>query len=559
MPGPNEIILPDLLALNDSLINDDYPVIIEKVMRVARKACDADGCFFFSVSDNKYINLEYSRVNSLNVGISGTENMAFFPSVFLPDVKNRSRKAPSEYCALNREIINSPNIFQTTGIDTDLIAKFDDANNYSTISLLAIPLVDRKDNLLGVAQFTNAKDANGKIISFTTEAQKVVLSVCKLITIALENKNQKEAYSQLLESFIEVLARAIDAKSPYTGSHCQRVPIIARLLATAAVQETTGNLKTFEMSPDDWYTLHIASWLHDCGKVTTPEYIVDKATKLETIFNRIHEIRNRFEILRRDAHIEYLQKRLNNIDTKQHLQAEFVAKVKQLEEDFAFVAKCNTGDIELNDRDIARLEQISQIQFVRYFNRMLGLCWAERDNVENKDFYVHPARENLLQNRKDQIFGPYNRGELYNLEIRRGTINKEERDKINEHIVVTIDMLKALPFPKELSKVVEYAGAHHERIDGKGYPNGLTGDQMSVPAKIMAIADIFEALTANDRPYKEPKKLSEVLRIMQQMKHNGHIDPDLYDVFIRSKVYQDYAEQYMDKNQIDEVTPEDYL
>ena len=559
MPGPNEIILPDLLALNDSLINDDYPVIIEKVMRVARKACDADGCFFFSVSDNKYINLEYSRVNSLNVGISGTENMAFFPSVFLPDVKNRNRKAPSEYCALNREIINSPNIFQTTGIDTDLIAKFDDANNYSTISLLAIPLVDRKDNLLGVAQFTNAKDANGKIISFTTEAQKVVLSVCKLITIALENKNQKEAYSQLLESFIEVLARAIDAKSPYTGSQCQRVPIIARLLATAAVQETTGNLKTFEMSPDDWYTLHIASWLHDCGKVTTPEYIVDKATKLETIFNRIHEIRNRFEILRRDAHIEYLQKRLNNIDTKQHLQAEFVAKVKQLEEDFAFVAKCNTGDIELNDRDIARLEQISQIQFVRYFNRMLGLSWAERDNVENKDFYVHPARENLLQNRKDQIFGPYNRGELYNLEIRRGTINKEERDKINEHIVVTIDMLKALPFPKELSKVVEYAGAHHERIDGKGYPNGLTGDQMSVPAKIMAIADIFEALTANDRPYKEPKKLSEVLRIMQQMKHNGHIDPDLYDVFIRSKVYQDYAEQYMDKNQIDEVTPEDYL
>ncbi len=559
MPGPNEIILPDLLALNDSLINDDYPVIIEKVMRVARKACDADGCFFFSVSDNKYINLEYSRVNSLNVGISGTENMAFFPSVFLPDVKNRSRKAPSEYCALNREIINSPNIFQTTGIDTDLIAKFDDANNYSTISLLAIPLVDRKDNLLGVAQFINAKDANGKIISFTTEAQKVVISICKLITIALENKNQKEAYSQLLESFIEVLARAIDAKSPYTGSHCQRVPIIARLLATAAVQETTGNLKAFEMSPDDWYTLHIASWLHDCGKVTTPEYIVDKATKLETIFNRIHEIRNRFEILRRDAHIEYLQKRLNNIDTKQHLQAEFVAKVKQLEEDFAFVAKCNTGDIELNDRDIARLEQISQIQFVRYFNRMLGLSWAERDNVENKDFYVHPARENLLQNRKDQIFGPYNRGELYNLEIRRGTINKEERDKINEHIVVTIDMLKALPFPKELSKVVEYAGAHHERIDGKGYPNGLTGDQMSVPAKIMAIADIFEALTANDRPYKEPKKLSEVLRIMQQMKHNGHIDPDLYDVFIRSKVYQDYAEQYMDKNQIDEITPEDYL
>ena len=197
---------------------------------------------------------------------------------------------------------------------------------------------------------------------------------------------------------------------------------------------------------------------------------------------------------------------------------------------------------------------------MKYINyRMLGLSWAENEAVKDKELFSHPARENLLQNRGDQVLGPYNLGELYNLEVRQGTITKEERNKINEHIVVTIDMLKALPFPKELSKVVEYAGAHHERIDGKGYPNGLTGDQMSVPAKIMAIADIFEALTATDRPYKKPKKLSEVLRIMQEMKNTGHIDPDLYDVFIRRRVYMDYAEQYLDKKQLDEVHEEDYL
>ena len=196
---------------------------------------------------------------------------------------------------------------------------------------------------------------------------------------------------------------------------------------------------------------------------------------------------------------------------------------------------------------------------MRYFSRIKGISWAERDHISDLEASDKPGVETLLQNRPDHLFDKYNRGELYNLEIQQGTINKEEREKINEHIVVTIDMLKALPFPKELSKVVEYAGAHHERIDGKGYPNGLTGAQMSIPAKIMAIADIFEALTANDRPYKEPKKLSEVLRIMQEMKNSGHIDPDLYKVFITSQVYMDYAEQYISPEQIDEINPDDYL
>ena len=298
---------------------------------------------------------------------------------------------------------------------------------------------------------------------------------------------------------------------------------------------------------------------YDCGKITTPEYIVDKATKLETIYNRIHEIRDRFEILRRDAHIEYLKKRLANTESQEELQKEFIGKVKQLEDDFSFIARCNTGDTPVTEADIRRLEKLTEIKFMRYFDRTKGLSWSERENIKDMRAYQNPGYEELLQNRPDLISKGYNYGELYNLEIPRGTITKEEREKINEHIVVTIDMLKAIHFPKELSKVVEYAGAHHERIDGKGYPNGLTGEQMSIPAKIMAIADIFEALTASDRPYKEPKKLSEVLRIMKDMKNEGHIDPDLYHVFIESGVYKEYAEQYISPNQIDEIRPEDYF
>lgn len=238
------------------------------------------------------------------------------------------------------------------------------------------------------------------------------------------------------------------------------------------------------MSDDDWYALHIASWLHDCGKIITPEYIIDKAAKLETIHNRIHEIRTRFEVLRRDAHIEYLQKRLHNIDTQENLQAEFVAKVKQLNDDFEFIGTCNIGDTALTKEDIERLDKIAGRSFVRYFNRMTGLSWGEKKLINTPSVYTKPEVEYVLQDRPEQVAGPYNQGELTNIKIIQGTINDAEREKINEHIVTTINMLKNLPFPSELTNIVEYAGAHHERVDGKGYPNGLTGDQMSIPAKL---------------------------------------------------------------------------
>ncbi len=560
MPSERDIILNDLLALNTAIAKDtDTQILVEKVMRVAAKAASADGCFFFEIGQDKFMSLTYSNIKSLRERQVGFDNLDFFEPIALADIKNKAAKRPAEICAINREIINTDNIYNDDEIDTSFISGFDYKNDYATVSVLALPLIDRKDNLIGVAQFINAMDNNGKVINFTSETVNMLLSICQKLVVVLENKGLREAYSQLLESFIEVLARAIDAKSPYTGSHCQKVPIITRMLTTAATEETEGPLKDFEMSDDDWYALHIASWLHDCGKVTTPEYIVDKATKLETINNRIHEIRNRFEILRRDAHITYLQKRLAEVDSKENLQAEFVAKVKQLEDDFAFVAWCNTGDNEISKADQQRLDEIGKQTFTRYFNRMLGLSWSERNAVTTPEIYNHPCQEQLLQDRPDHLIDGYNRGELYNLKIKQGTINKEEREKINDHIVVTIDMLKALPFPKELANVVEYAGCHHEWVNGKGYPNHLTGDQMSIPAKIMAIADVFEALTAKDRPYKEPKKLSEVLRIMQEMKNIGHLDPDLYRVFITHKVYLDYAEQYMDKEQIDEINPEEYL
>lgn len=560
MTNSPDLLLEDIMALSNSLSgSDNVDVIIPKAIAIAAGIADADGSFFFHVTPNHFMNLSYSRIDSLNTSISGTSNMQLFPSVFLPDIKDKQSKRPAEACAVNQEIINSSNIFNEPNIEASFLQEFDEVNNYTTLSALVFPLFDSKHNVIGVAQFINARDSRGKIINFTNDNQEKMIAVCQMIAVALERKQLTESYTQLLESFVDVLAKAIDAKSPYTGLHCQKVPIITRMLASAAVSETAGPLKNFDMSDDDWYALHIASWLHDCGKIITPEYIIDKAAKLETIHNRIHEIRTRFEVLRRDAHIEYLQKRLHNIDTQENLQAEFVAKVKQLNDDFEFIGTCNIGDTALTKEDIERLDKIAGRSFVRYFNRMTGLSWGEKKLINTPSVYTKPEVEYVLQDRPEQVTGPYNQGELTNIKIIQGTINDAEREKINEHIVTTINMLKNLPFPSELTNIVEYAGAHHERVDGKGYPNGLTGDQMSIPAKIMAIADVYEALTAKDRPYKEPKKLSEVLKIMQEMKNNGHLDPDLYELFIKSGVYLDYAKEYIDNSQIDEINPEEFL
>ena len=560
MQYESSTILEEFLDISDSIIKEpDYLISISKIIDLAGHSCSAEAGFFYTFTDDKFLNLEYSYNEKLNIKKFGSDNNVYQPSIFIPESKSKQIKSAVETCIINNEVINLPNIYATTKLDNTFFANYDALNNYTSLSLLTLPLINRKGYIIGAVQYINCQDIKGKNISFTKDMQKEISAFCNLASLILENRKLNEDYGQLLESFIEVLARAIDAKSPYTGSHCQKVPIITKMLATAATEEKEGSLKDFEMSDDDWYALHIASWLHDCGKVTTPEYIVDKATKLETITNRIHEIRNRFEILRRDAHITYLQKRLAEVADKETLQAEFVARVKQLEDDFAFVAWCNTGDNEISKADQKRLEEIGRQTFTRYFNRMLGLSWAERNAVTTPEIYNHPCQEQLLQDRPDHLIDGYNRGELYNLKIPQGTINKEEREKINDHIVVTIDMLKALSFPKKLANVIEYAGCHHEWVNGKGYPNHLTGDQMSIPAKIIAIADVFEALTAKDRPYKEPKKLSQVLRIMQNMKNIGHLDPDLYKIFITHKVYMDYAEQYMDKDQIEDIDPEEYL
>jgi HD-GYP domain-containing protein (c-di-GMP phosphodiesterase class II) len=555
----SDIFSERLINLLQKSTVQSYNETINDTMEFAASIADADVALLFQVSSDNFLNLTYGHINSLSASVLTSSNLQFFPPVSLRSHKGNNLYRPEESCAVNHEIINTSNLFGELNLDTSFLREFDRQNDYTTVSALIFPIFNSSQNLIAVAQFMNARNISGRIINFSLEEQEKIIAVCQIIAATLDKKMLKESYTQLLEGFIDVLAKAIDTKSPYTGQHCQKVPIITRLLASAAVSQTSGPFKNFEMSDDDWYALHVASWLHDCGKIITPEHLIDKAVKLETVYNRIHEIRTRFEVLRRDAHIEYLQKRLQNADTKENLQAEFVERVKQLTDDFEFIAQCNAGDTTLEQDDLDRIDKIAKYTYTRYFNRMSGLSRHEKKLIKKPEPYTQPEIEHILQDRPEQVGEIDNQGELVNIKILKGTINDNERHQINNHIVATINMLKSLPFPPNLSKIVDYAGAHHERVDGKGYPYGLKGDQIPIPAKIMAVADVYEALSAKDRPYKDPKKLSEILHIMQKMKNSGHLDPDVYELFIQSGVYMDYAKEYLDKDQIDEINPVEYL
>ncbi len=443
--------------------------------------------------------------------------------------------------------------------------------------LVPMPLVDRQGDLIGMLallyrDFGTRGELSGRL-SF-------VRAFSGFAAVSLETRQLIRMQKQLLDSFIGLLAGAIDQKSPYTGGHCQRVPVITEMLARAACDCRDAPFENFELSVDEWEELHIAAWLHDCGKVTTPEYVVDKATKLETIYNRIHEIRTRFEILKRDAEITYWQQLAEGYDGDA-LKEELAAQWRQLDEEFAFVADCNLGGEFMAAEKMERLEAIGRRTWMRTLDDRLGLSWEEMKRRESVPAQELPVRELLLADKPEHCIrrparervaadNPwgfkldvpehlYCLGELHNLRVERGTLTAEERFKINDHIVQTIKMLSQLPFPRHLSRVTEIAGCHHETMTGTGYPRRLRGDQMSLTARMMVIADIFEALTASDRPYKKAKKLSEALQILCSMKKEQHIDPQLFELFLTSGVYLEYAQQYLERDQIDEVEISDYL
>jgi HD-GYP domain-containing protein (c-di-GMP phosphodiesterase class II) len=520
--------LEQLNAIGASLSAErDIDRLLEAILTAAKTITRADGGTLYRVTDEHTLRFEIVRTSSLRYYLGGTTGnpVPFYPIQLYKDGKpNQSMVAA--YAALTGRTVNIADAYTADGFDFSGTRAFDTKTGYRSKSFLTVPMRNHDNETIGVLQLINAQEpSSGAIVAFSPSDQRLAESLASQAAIALTNRMLINQLEQLFESFISLINSAIDEKSPYTGGHCQRVPVLTMLLAEAVNETKDGPLRDFHMSDKDRYELKIAGLLHDCGKVTTPVHVVDKATKLENIFDRIQLIDTRFEVLKRDAELDSLRKKTALLEQGRRLEVAEEEKrlrdrLRQLDDDRKFLHACNIGGERMRDEDVDRVRRIGQYRW--------------------RDFAGHEAQF-LTED------------EVKNLTIRSGTLTEEERKVINHHIVATIRMLEALPWPKHLTKVPEYAGGHHERMDGKGYPKGLTREQMSVQARCMGIADIFEALTAKDRPYKKGKTLSESLEILGRMRLNHHVDPDLFDIFVRRKVYRRYAEMFLDAEQIDAV------
>jgi len=511
----------------------DMNRLLEMILLEAKRIANSDGGTLYMMTDDGRLRFEIMMTDSLDFHMGGTsgKDIPFYPVKLYTDEGEPNKSMIAAYVGLTGETVNITDAYKAKGFDFSGTKMFDEKTNYRSKSFLTVPLKNHEDEIIGVLQLLNAQaQKSKKIISFTSEIQKMVEALASQAAVAITNKNLIKDLENLFESFIKLIASAIDAKSPYTGGHCARVPEITMMLAEAVQQTKDGPFADVVFSEKEMYELKIAAWLHDCGKVATPEFVVDKSTKLETIYDRVHELETRFGILRRDEEIKRLKKELkferdNSLSSEEKeekvkdLQSGYRKILRQLKNDLEFVKVSNVGGEFMSGDKKERVHEIANYR------------WKPNGKMENF----------LSEN------------EVYNLTIPRGTLTPEERKVINDHIVVTINMLEELPYPKHLQNVPEFAGGHHEKLDGTGYPMGLMKDEMTVQARIMAIADIFEALTAKDRPYKKGKTLSQAMRILGFMKNDAHIDVDLFDIFVKEKIYLQYAEGFLDPDQIDEV------
>jgi len=507
----------------------DNQRLMELILSAAMSITSADGGTLYLLDEDNRLRFEIMRNRSLGIELGGTTGQSVsLPPIPLYDQQGQpNTKTIAAYCAVTGETVNIADAYSAAGFDFSGTKRYDQETGYRSRSFLTMPLRDHQNEIIGVLQLLNAKDpTTDETIAFSTSDQRLAQSVASQAAVALTNNRLTVELKHLLETFIEVLASTIDEKSPYTGGHCRRVPEVAMMLAHAINRTQEGPLADHTLNPADLYELRIAALLHDCGKITTPIHVVDKATKLEAIFDRLNLVNARIEIMRKNARIRLLEAQLADArgEKKQNMaqtEQQYHAFIHNMDENQAFLRQCNTGGEFMKPEDQGRVQQIG----------MYTVCY---ENGEE-----HPL---LSEN------------EVYNLRIPKGTLTPEERTIINNHMVSTLNMLEALPFPKNLKNVPHIAGSHHERMDGKGYPRGLKGEQMSVRARLMCIADVFEALTAADRPYKKAMPISQALKIMDKMSSEGHLDPDLFDIFVRENVYQEYGAQFLLP---DQMTPID--
>ena len=518
--------LNKLIAIGIALSKEkNINILLEKILNEARVISNSDGgTVYLLTEDNKKLNFEIMQNESLDIKFGGSSEPVpdyIYPVKLYNDDGSKNINNVSAVCGLTANTINIKNAYENDDYDFSGVKGFDEKHKYFSKSFLTIPLKNHKDKVIGVLQLLNAQK-DDKIISFSDELVELVEALASQASVALTNQLLIEEQKILFRSFIKLVVEALENKDAVTGGHCNRVPILTMMIAKYINSDTSKKYQDFSFSEDEMDELYVAGWLHDFGKVATPDHVMNKSTKLEGLYDKIDQINLRFEILKRDIELDFYKKQLSNSNVNKELLNSELQKVK---DDFLFLEKSNVGGEFMSDDLQKKVHNIAE-QTIKLNNQSMPIL---------------------------------SEGEVEFLTISKGTLSKKDREIMESHVSLTYDLLDKLPYPDHLKKVPFYAGCHHEKINGKGYPNGYSGDQLPLQARIIAIADVFEGLTAPDRPYKKPYTLSKALNILKFMVNDGEIDQDLFNLFITKKLYLQYANDNLDPKQIDTINEQELL
>ena len=523
-PSKNIQNLQKLIDIGLALSREkNISILLEKILNEARTIANSDGGTVYLISNNdQKLNFEIMHTLSLNIKFGGSSDPvpeSIYPVKIYNEDGSKNMNNVAAVCALENKTINIKDAYTDKNYDFSGTKGFDKKHKYHSKSLLTIPLTNHKQKVVGVLQLLNAKNGD-EIVSFSKDAINLVEALSSQASVALTSSLLVEEQKNLFKSFIKLVAEALENKDEVTGGHCNRVPVLTMMIAEEINTDATGLFKDFSFSEDELDELYVAGWLHDFGKVATPEHIMNKSTKLEGLYDKIDEIKFRFEILKRDIELEYYKNKVTDSDQKS-----INLKLEKIKDDLEFLEKSNVGGEFMSDELKERVKNIAD-QSIILNNKKISVL-----SEEEVDF----------------------------LTISKGTLSKKDMKIMQSHVVLTYDLLNKLPYPDHLKQVPFYAGCHHEKINGKGYPNGYSGDKLPLQARIIAIADVFEGLTAPDRPYKEGYKLSKALTILKYMVNDGEIDKDLFNLFITKKLYLKYANSMVSSNQIDNINEKELL
>ena len=512
--------LTKLIDIGISLSKEkNIDILLEKILIEAKNISNSDGGTVYLISDNsRKLNFKIMHNESLKIHYGGSfENVpsSIYPVRLYNDDESQNLNNVAAVCALKAKTINIDDAYKNDDFDFSGTKGFDKKYKYLSKSFLTIPLKNHKDKVIGVLQLLNPKK-NGEIISFSENLVELVEALSSQASVALTNQLLIDEQKALFRSFIKLVVDALDKKDPVTGGHCNRVPLITMMIAEYINSDKTEKYKDFAFTEDEMDELFVAGWLHDFGKVATPDHIMNKSTKLQGLYDKIDQIKLRFEIFKRDIELKLYKEYID--DSK--IDNNFLQmKLKKINEDFNFLNESNLGGEFMSDDLQNRVREIAK----------------QKISIDNKT-------KPILSD-KDVDF----------LTISRGTLSEEDRKIMENHVSLSYELLDKLPYPEHLQEVPYIAGCHHEKLNGEGYPNGYTAEQLPLQARIIAIADVFEGLTAPDRPYKKPYKLSKALEILKFMVDDGEIDPDLFKLMIKNKLYLKYANENLLPEQIDSI------